>query len=223
MRIVLLTGETSVLGAEVIQCLIQRADCRLLVVFLRYRGPRGLSLRGLRANLRHSGPDFLAGKVVDLASLHLRALGHRLGLTRRPHFACEHAIWRGIPYVHTNDANGPETLELVRRFNPDVLVTAGFGQILKAPLLTLARRAALNLHPSLLPRHPGANPLRDVLAAGDRETGATIHRLTLAIDAGEILGQRAFAIPPGIGQRTLGHLAARTGADELSRLIGTLP
>ena len=71
---------------------------------------------------------------------------------------------------------------------PDLLVLADYGQIVPAALLE-TRHGALNLHPSLLPRHRGATPIPAAILAGDAETGVTLIRMDDGLDTGPIVAQ----------------------------------
>jgi phosphoribosylglycinamide formyltransferase-1 len=64
----------------------------------------------------------------------------------------------------------------------------------------------INIHPSLLPLHPGLNTHARALAAGDREHGCTVHEVTEALDHGPILGQARVPVRP---DDTPDRLAAR--------------
>ena len=79
---------------------------------------------------------------------------------------------------------------------PDALVLAGFMRILTPGFTRHYEGRALNIHPSLLPRHPGLKTHESVLAAGDVEHGATVHFVTAALDGGPAVLQGAFTIPP---------------------------
>ena len=70
---------------------------------------------------------------------------------------------------------------------------ADYGQIVPAPLLEL-RHGALNLHPSLLPRHRGATPIPAAILAGDTETGVTLMRMDGGLDTGPIVAQERVAL-----------------------------
>jgi methionyl-tRNA formyltransferase len=85
----------------------------------------------------------------------------------------------------------------VRGAAPDVICIAGFPWILPPGVYQAARLAAINVHPSLLPRHRGLLPLFWVYHADDRETGVTVHRVTERADAGGILEQEGFPLPRG--------------------------
>ena len=88
---------------------------------------------------------------------------------------------------------------------------------------------ALNLHPSLLPRHRGASPIPAAILAGDRETGVTLMRMDAGLDTGPIVGGRASAARPGPRRRPSSRSGcAGLAADLLARslepwLRGDLP
>jgi methionyl-tRNA formyltransferase len=80
----------------------------------------------------------------------------------------------------------PESLASIQELQPELLVLADYGQIVPPELLEL-KHGALNLHPSLLPRHRGATPIPAAILAGDRETGVTLMRMDRGLDTGPIV------------------------------------
>jgi phosphoribosylglycinamide formyltransferase-1 len=86
---------------------------------------------------------------------------------------------------------------------PDLVVLAGFMRILEAGLVTRYAGRMLNVHPSLLPRHPGLHTYRRALESGDREHGATVHFVIPALDAGPAIIQYRIRIWPGDTEATL--------------------
>jgi methionyl-tRNA formyltransferase len=82
-----------------------------------------------------------------------------------------------------------EAIDSVLGLTPGLAVLADYGQIVPPPLLGL-RHGALNLHPSLLPRHRGATPIPAAILAGDAETGVTLMRMDEGLDTGPIVAQR---------------------------------
>lgn len=86
---------------------------------------------------------------------------------------------------------------------PDLVVLAGFMRILPAALVDRYRGRMLNVHPSLLPKYPGLDTYRRVLAAGDRWHGSTVHFVTPELDAGPALLQYRIAVGPGDDEATL--------------------
>jgi len=72
---------------------------------------------------------------------------------------------------------------------PDLIVLAGFMRVLKEPLLKAFAGRIINLHPSLLPKYPGLNAIKQAYEAGDEETGCTVHWVSAEVDGGKILAQ----------------------------------
>lgn len=99
----------------------------------------------------------------------------------------------------------------VQAGEPDLVVLAGFMRVLKAGFLGAFAGRIINLHPSLLPAFPGLDGIGQALRAGVKETGCTVHRVTLEVDAGEILAQARVPIEAG---ETIESLAAKVHAAE---------
>jgi methionyl-tRNA formyltransferase len=113
-----------------------------------------------------------------------------------------------------------DAIAQIRALQPELLVLADYGQLVPAELLTLPAHGALNVHPSLLPRHRGASPIPGAILADDRETGVTIIRMDEGIDSGAIVAQERVQLT---GEETAPQLVERLsslGADLLSRSLG---
>ncbi len=80
--------------------------------------------------------------------------------------------------------------------HPDLIAMAGFMRILQPETVKRFARRLLNIHPSLLPRHPGLHPHRRALEGGDPEHGATVHLVVPAVDAGPPLARIRVPILP---------------------------
>jgi methionyl-tRNA formyltransferase len=87
----------------------------------------------------------------------------------------------------------PEAVSSVLGVDPTLAVLADYGLIVPPPILGL-RHGALNLHPSLLPRHRGASPIAAAILAGDRETGVTLFRMDAGLDSGPIVATARLAL-----------------------------
>jgi phosphoribosylglycinamide formyltransferase-1 len=79
---------------------------------------------------------------------------------------------------------------------PDLVVLAGFMRILSAAFVRRFEGTLLNIHPSLLPNHPGLHTHRRVLEAGETLHGATVHFVSEALDAGPRIVQGRIAVGP---------------------------
>lgn len=86
---------------------------------------------------------------------------------------------------------------------PDLVVLAGFMKVLPANFVARFSPNLINLHPSLLPKFPGAHAVRDALEAGESVTGSTIHIVDEGVDTGPILSQREVAIASGESESEL--------------------
>lgn len=102
----------------------------------------------------------------------------------------------GVPSITPEDANTPELLARLAELRPDFLFSFYYRQMLKPALLATAARGAFNMHGSLLPRYRGRVPVNWAVLHGERQTGATLHRMVEKPDAGEIVAQQAVPILP---------------------------
>ena len=128
--------------------------------------------------------------------------GHHKHVNPMKELAIEHET----PVFQPAKANEPESLERLREFNADLFVTAAYGQILSAELLSIPRLGAINVHASLLPKYRGAAPIQFAIINGETETGITIFRIEPKLDAGPILG----VVKTDIGEKeTYGELQDR--------------
>ncbi|MFT7680119.1 MAG: methionyl-tRNA formyltransferase [Planctomycetota bacterium] len=125
----------------------------------------------------------------------------------------------GVPVIQPNSTKDPEFLQSLAAFEPDVLAVASYGEILRTDVLELAPHGALNVHGSLLPRWRGASPIQAAILAGDAESGVSIQRMVLALDAGDVLLERRTPIGP---QETSGELFERLAESGACALIDAL-
>ncbi len=106
----------------------------------------------------------------------------------------ERARQAGLPVLIPPSVNAPDVVATIAGLAPDFLFSFYFREIIGPDLLGLARRGALNLHGSLLPRYRGRCPVNWVLINGERETGVTLHYMEAKPDRGDIVAQRAVPI-----------------------------
>ncbi len=125
----------------------------------------------------------------------------------------------GRPVEVAADINAEPFIRCLREYAPDLVIMASFDQIVRADVLAIPRLGWLNIHPSLLPRHRGPEPIYWAIAQGDREAGITLHWAVERIDAGPILEQRTVTILPA---DTAGTLCKRLVATGLEALDATL-
>lgn len=126
----------------------------------------------------------------------------------------------GLRIFQPEKLNRPEVFEIIQGLNPDLIVVAAYGQILRNNILDLPKYGCLNVHSSLLPRWRGAAPIFAAILHGDEFSGITIMKMDAGIDTGEFLVQEKIKIKQSETQLTLGAALAELGS---SLLVKTIP
>jgi phosphoribosylglycinamide formyltransferase-1 len=128
----------------------------------------------------------------------------------KPASGLDHADLFGVPtfvveekHFSNRDEWAEKLSENISHFNPDLIVLAGFMKVLPQSFVSRFSPRIINIHPALLPSFPGAHAVRDALAAGARETGATVHIVDEGVDTGPVLAQQAVTILPADDEKSL--------------------
>ena len=100
----------------------------------------------------------------------------------------------GIPVLRPASAAQSGMERALNQLRPDFIFSFYYRSLIGESLLKCARRAALNMHGSLLPRYRGRAPVNWAILHGERETGATLHHMVARADAGDIVDQQAVPI-----------------------------
>ena len=95
------------------------------------------------------------------------------------------------------DAHDQALFDAVAAVQPDLIVCAGYLRIISERTVRRFESRMINIHPSLLPRHPGLDTHARVLAGGDSEHRASVHGVTPALDAGPVLAQARIPVLAG--------------------------
>ena len=131
-------------------------------------------------------------------------------------WATEH----GLSMLRPDRLRAPDAVAQVAELQPELLVLADYGQIVPSALLDLPTLGALNVHPSLLPRHRGATPIPNAILAGDAETGVTLMRMDAGLDSGPVVAQWRAALS---GTETAPELEGELADLGARLLVATLP
>ena len=115
-----------------------------------------------------------------------------------------------IPLQEPEDLSDRAFIERLKNYGADFLLVCSYGKILPFEILSLFPRRAFNLHLSLLPLWRGAAPVQRALMAGDSQSGVCLQLMAEELDAGDIVGQRAFALTQNdntedVYNKALGH------------------
>lgn len=126
----------------------------------------------------------------------------RAVISNQPHaFGLERAAKAQIPTVSlpatpemTKISYDKNLMQVIDEFKPDLVVLAGFMRILSSEFVRHYWGKLINIHPSLLPKYPGLSTHTRVLAAGEKEHGASIHFVTEEVDGGSIIAQASLLV-----------------------------
>lgn len=121
-----------------------------------------------------------------------RPVGRKKVLTPPP--VKEEALRLGLPVIQPEKLRGSQELEQILSLNPDIVITAAFGQILPKTLLDAPRFGCINVHASLLPKYRGGAPIHQAIIDGEEKTGVTIMYMAEKLDAGDIISQAEIKI-----------------------------
>ena len=116
-------------------------------------------------------------------------------------------------------SKSPE-MEKIINLQPDLMITAAYGQFLPTKLLSAAKIAAINVHGSLLPKYRGGAPIQYSIINDDKETGISIMYMVKKMDAGDIISQRSIPIEDTDDSGTMFKKLSLLGRD---LLLETLP
>lgn len=125
-----------------------------------------------------------------------------------------------IPCTQPQKLREPQAMQQLQDWQPDLIVVAAFGQILRSEVLDLPRYGCLNIHASLLPRWRGAAPINAAILAGDEETGITIMKMDKGLDTGPMLAKKPIRLQPHDTTGSVLQALSTLGAD---LLMQTLP
>ena len=164
----------------------------------------------------HTVIAFPGAEVVGVFTQPDRPKGRGNKLTPSP--VKEAALSAGIP-VFQPEKIRKDGVETLRNLQPDLCITAAFGQILSREILDIPPLGNINVHASLLPKHRGSAPIAWAIISGDRKTGITTMMMDEGIDTGDMLLQDETEIGE---TETCGELTdrlSRLGADTLRKTL----
>jgi methionyl-tRNA formyltransferase len=156
--------------------------------------------------------------VIGVVTQPDRPVGRKRVLTPPP--VKVEALKHSIPVFQPEKIRQEEELEKILSLNPDLIVTAAFGQILPNKLLEAPKYGCINVHASLLPELRGGAPIHYAIMQGKQKTGVTIMYMVEKLDAGDILTRIEVPIAEEDNVGTL-HIKLSTAGAKL--LAETLP
>ncbi len=200
--------------AGVEEWLLAKSEFRMvpdLVVPIPSQGPGRMDAGGLRVGFVGFPSDYSLLILLGLLRSEVQLVGLATSLGANPAIAGENALGQvadhlGVPLLRLARVNEYDSLAALRRLGADLFVVASFDQILHRRALGIPPMGWVNVHPSLLPRYRGPEPVYWALAQGEQESGVSFQRVAAGIDAGPLLFQAAEEVRP---RDTTGTLTRR--------------
>ncbi len=185
-----------------------------------YGEPQPAPSGALRVGFAGFPSDFSVALLLALLGTGVELVGIATSLGANPAIAGENALSQiaehfRVPLLRLARVNDYDSLVELRRLRPQLMLVASFDQILRPRALAIPRRGWVNVHPSLLPRYRGPEPVYWAIVEGERESGISFQRVARGIDAGPLLLQRHAPIEDDDDNGILTRRLTRLGADAM--------
>lgn len=159
-------------------------------------------------------------EVIAVVTQPDRPVGRKRVMTPPP--VKVEALKHNIPVYQPEKIRNREDLDQILALQPDLIVTAAFGQILPKELLDAPKLGCINVHASLLPELRGGAPIHYAILEGKKKTGITIMYMAEKLDAGDILTQASVEITEEDNVGTLHDKLSAVGSELLSETLPKL-
>ena len=154
-------------------------------------------------------------EVVGVVSQPDKEVGRKKILTNTPikELALNNNIEVFQPVKIRND------YQKIVEWNPDLIVTCAYGQIIPKEVLDIPRLGCINVHASLLPKYRGGAPIHRAIINGDSETGITIMYMDVGMDTGDMISKRSIPIEIDDNLETLSNKLSKLGSELLIEVL----
>jgi len=129
---------------------------------------------------------------------------------------------QGIEIFQPEDINYSDSINFLRKMQPDLFIVIAYGQIFSKELLEIPRSGSINIHASLLPKYRGAAPINWAVINGERSTGVSAIKMSEKMDAGEIIGQKEIGIDIEDTSATLANKLSNLGSSLLLEVLNAV-
>ncbi|MDB5053755.1 MAG: methionyl-tRNA formyltransferase [Bacilli bacterium] len=158
--------------------------------------------------------------VIAVVTQPDRPKGRKRILTPSP--VKEEALKQGIPVIQPEKLRDSEAVARIVALQPDLIVTAAYGQILPKAILELPKHGCINVHGSLLPRYRGGAPIQRAIMNGEELTGVTIMYMAAGLDTGDMIRKAEVKITNEDNTGTMFTKLSQTGTELLRTTLPDL-
>lgn len=152
-------------------------------------------------------------QVVGVYSKPPKPSGRGQGLSK----SCIHKLAEknGLNVFTPQSLKSEEEVSKLKNLNPDIIVVAAYGLILRSEVLSIPKYGCINIHPSDLPRWRGAAPIQRTILSGDTESAMCIMKMDEGLDTGDVIIRKKVAISDDVTATSFHDYMANLGADLL--------
>lgn len=131
----------------------------------------------------------------------------------------KHSFQNHKPQIFTPQQLNHETIEQLNNLNPDLFIVAAYGKLIPKNILSIPKKGAINIHPSILPKYRGPSPIQETILQGDTQSGISFMVMDEELDHGPILHIEPFPIKPDDTFETLSTTMFAKAAELLPNII----
>lgn len=154
-------------------------------------------------------------KPILVVTLKAKPAGR--GLKLQPNIVYLYCLKEKLSVIELDDLE--KFLNNLKLIKPYAGIIAGFGKIIPKKVIDFFPKGILNVHPSLLPKYRGPNPIREVILNGEKETGVTLFLIDELVDHGPILKQEIFSLSGKETYLELEEKLGRLGGKLLNQIL----
>ncbi len=125
----------------------------------------------------------------------------------------------GVTYSQVSDINNPQTVSMIKKLKPDLIVSVFFNQILKSEVINIPSMGVINLHPAYLPNYKGVSPVFWAIANREKTAGVSVHYINAGIDTGGIIARELITVEKSDTEDSLYWKCVRAGCSLLKESI----
>ncbi len=126
---------------------------------------------------------------------------------------------KGIKVISIANINSIESIKLIRKQKPDLVISVLFSQILKEPVIRIPKLGVINVHPAYLPDYKGISPIFWSIVNKEKYSGISVHYINKGIDTGEIIKRKKVEISKTDTEDSLYWRCVEVGSTILSEAI----
>lgn len=220
MKIIFMTIAESTYGAI---CLKNVLDSNNKIITVLSTRNSGHIFKMIKKMIKKQGFVFFVFKLLKIFKIKAKLISRYLVgsiIKDREYLSVKEVLGDyKVKTIYSDNINNPEFIKRLKKIKPDLVVVAGFDQIIKKEFLNIPVKGVINIHASILPRYRGPEAHFWVLANKEDYTGATIHYVEEGIDTGNIILQEKIRILSSDNLSSLEKKTAKAGGEILLKVI----